>query len=135
MSDSSDTSGAVMVSRLGPLLPNAVVLDLRPKLEFQNWHLPGSTNLPLKACEAGNIGPFEDSKVLKDVWTEIEGVFGEGNPYAGAILAGLKGRSVGLLCADGDVASVASSVLRERGVEAYSIRGGTKACRTGMQRG
>lgn len=123
-SDSEDSG----VDDLGPTLrlqKNVMLLDLRPESEFSSWHLPGSVSLPLASVAAASESPFKNPKTLREQWTELEGIFKpSGSPYAAALVAGLKGRSVGLLCRDGDTARVATSVLRQKGVEAFSIAGG-----------
>ncbi|TGZ80668.1 cysteine synthase B [Ascodesmis nigricans] len=111
---------------------NTVLLDLRPQAEFQEWHLPGSCNFPLESFNdpmpTATESPFKDPKILAMRWRELEEVFNPNasarTPYSAALVAGLKSCSVGLVCRDGDTARVATSVLRAKGVEAWSLKGG-----------
>jgi cysteine synthase A len=87
--------------------------------------MPGAVNLPLASNMVPSLSPFDDSNVLRDQWKELEAIFNsESTPHAAALLVGLKKHFVCLVCATGDTARVASSVLRAKGVEAYSIAGG-----------
>lgn len=114
-----------------------VLLDLRPAREFAKWSFPGSCNLPLDSFNddqgGDNRSPFADPKLLERRWKELEKVFSPtsgGTPYSAALVAGLKSCAVvGLVCRDGDTARVASSVLRAKGVQAWSVKGGIEAAR------
>jgi rhodanese-related sulfurtransferase len=129
LSDSETPSDGTNTPRLNEkslqLQPNVMVLDLREASEFGKWHLPGSINLPLVSARSEGPSPFDDTKVLEEQWRELEKIFSpQGTPFSELLLAGLKSRFVALVCADGDTARVASSVLRAKGIEASSIAGG-----------
>jgi len=106
------------------LRPRAILLDLRSEHDFNTAHLPGATNLPLQSLKKSSPSPFEDSNVLEEQWTELEAMFGSQSPST--IVAGSKD-NVAIICPSGDTARVASSVLRARRVQAYSVAGGMNA--------
>ena len=99
------------------------VLDLRQPNDFVAGHFPHATNLPLQSMESNLVpSPFSEPEVLETQWLELEALFSQD-----ARLAGLKGHQVLFLCYNGDTARVATSVLRAKGIEATSIRGGYQA--------
>jgi rhodanese-related sulfurtransferase len=103
--------------------PLPVLLDFRCSTDFENNHFPGALNYPLKSLKKSYKSPYEDSKVLEEQWLELEAVFGDRDTET---WKDFQGRLVVLVCYGGDTARVASSVLRARGVEAVSIKGGMK---------
>lgn len=64
--------------------------------------------------------------MLANLWKRLEETF---KVPSAELQALLQGRRVLLLCYDGDSARVATSVLRAKGHEAESIRGGFRALR------
>lgn len=78
------------------------VLDIRPETEYEEWHIPGSTNLPvyddLQAGDPSGLEPVEATK--------------------GPIVT---------VCGRGAMAAKATRALRERGVEAVTLEGGLQA--------
>ena len=100
-----------------------VLLDLRSPTDFAIGHLPGAINIPLSSLQASDVSPYEDSALLETQWVELECLFGGGEPGAEK-WRDFEGRHAVLVCYGGDTAKVASSVLRARGVEAVSVRGG-----------
>ncbi|KJZ78664.1 hypothetical protein HIM_02055 [Hirsutella minnesotensis 3608] len=119
--------------------PNTQVLDFRCASDFAAFHLPNSVNIPLEALKNGPSSgspfsdPVGDCTLLEEVWTELEDLFsvkdksGARNPSAEALMAILQDKRVLTLCYDGDSARVANSVLRAKGVDSQSIRGGFAA--------
>ena len=104
--------------------PQTSILDLRQPLDFQDFHLPGSVNLPL--VHEVTPSPFAEPRVLDALWRRMEETF----QAPGAELLDLvQGRRVLVLCYDGDSARVATSVLRAKGYEADSVGGGFRALR------
>ena len=75
---------------------------------------------------AGGKSPFFDSQALEAQWRELESLFGFQNAESESPLKELasSGRSVMLICYDGDTARIATSVLRAKNIRASSIRGG-----------
>lgn len=126
------------------LRPQCCVLDLRKAADFDSWHLPGSVNLPLQTLDSHTPKPFAHPKVLEAQWRELESVFTDL-----AVVGPLHEHHphVLVICYNGDTARVATSVLRAKGIEADSLRGGYKAlhdhglwgetpsCSTGMING
>jgi cysteine synthase A len=62
--------------------------------------------------------------VLEAQWLELETLF-----KAEQALSKLRGQHVLVICYHGDTARVATSVLRAKGIEADSLRGGYQALR------
>ncbi|KAJ5096140.1 hypothetical protein NUU61_005496 [Penicillium alfredii] len=107
------------------LKPQTRVLDLRKPADFTVWHLPDAVNLPLASLGPHSVSPFSDPEVLEAQWVELERIFTDG----GLGLQLGTGTHVLVVCYDGDTARVATSVLRAKGLEADSIRGGHRALR------
>ena len=94
------------------------LLDLRTPSDYSKEHLPGATNFPLRTLTASTPGASDDSHVLEAQWLELEETF------SAASVASLKKNTVMLVCYDGDTSRVATSVLRNKGVDAFSVRHG-----------
>jgi rhodanese-related sulfurtransferase len=120
MNGPSNTIHTAPLTETSPIL-----LDLRSASDFAAFHLPYAINFPLASLKENDVSPNEDSLLLEAQWLELKTLFEEAK--LGAKLWGdFKGRGVVLVCYRGDTARVASSVLRARGVEAMSIRGGMR---------
>lgn len=104
------------------LKPQGRVLDLRKAADFRAWHLPESINLPLISLGPHTASPFSDPAVLEAQWVELEKIFDDGR-----LISDLGTHHVLVVCYGGDTARVATSVLRARGLEADSVRGGHHA--------
>lgn len=104
--------------------PGISIIDIRQPLDFQTFHLPGSINVPF--VDEATPSPFSNPEVLESLWTKLEETFKDPGKE---LLALLNGKQVLLLCYDGDSARVATSVLRAKGHEADSLKGGFKALR------
>ncbi|KAF4960962.1 hypothetical protein FGADI_612 [Fusarium gaditjirri] len=98
------------------------IVDLRQSDDFSMFHLPGAVNMPF--VQDGTPSPFTDAKLLESLWKNLEGAFKVPGEELQSLL---NGRRVLLTCYDGDSARVATSVLRAKGYEADSIRGGFQA--------
>ena len=123
------------------LVPRAdsVFIDFRQAADFAHWHLPSAINVPLASLTASTPNPFSNPSTLKEEWCELEALIerdkkttGNSNssiPVGQVPMAPVKlhGRKITLLCYNGDTARVATSVLRAREIEAYSIKGGVRA--------
>ncbi|RDA91399.1 hypothetical protein CP533_6894 [Ophiocordyceps camponoti-saundersi (nom. inval.)] len=99
--------------------PDTVVVDLRQAVDFAIFHLPSSVNIPI--VESDRISPFFDPQILRSLWLRLEDTFKTPEP---ALRSLLEGKRILLLCYDGDSARVCASVLRAKGYEADSVRGG-----------
>ncbi|ELR06325.1 hypothetical protein VC83_08575 [Pseudogymnoascus destructans] len=106
--------------------PEWFLIDLRDTTDFESGHLPDAANWPLKSLARGGKSPFFESQVLEKQWLELESLFVSKNGNSEGRLKALNspGHSVMILCYDGDTARVATSVLRARDIEAWSVRGG-----------
>lgn len=115
---------------------NTQVLDFRCSSDYEAFHLPNSVNMPLETLRDGPssgspfANPADECAMLEELWLELESLFnvkdknGNRNASAEAVMSILRGKRVLTLCYDGDSARVANSVLRAKGVEAESVRGG-----------
>ncbi|KAF3386517.1 putative siderophore biosynthesis protein SbnA [Penicillium rolfsii] len=106
------------------LKPLHQVLDLRQPADFNAWTLPSSINLPLSSLGLYTRSPFSDPAVLEAQWVELEQIFGDER-----LISDLGSHHVLVVCYDGDTARVATSVLRAKGLDADSVRGGHCALR------
>lgn len=103
----------------------ATLLDLRKPHDFAASHVPGAYNLPLRSSDAGTPSPFSDAAVLEGQWKELEATFTPDRISAHDLV----GKDVYIICYGGDTARVATSVLRQRGITACSVKGGHEALR------
>ncbi|RAH72016.1 putative cysteine synthase B [Aspergillus aculeatinus CBS 121060] len=104
------------------LRPACCILDLRTAVDFDSWHLPGSVNVPLRSLGLHTAKPFANPDVLEALWLEMETLFSDDSK-----LAQLVSHHVLVICYNGDTARIATSVLRAKGVQADSLRGGYQA--------
>ncbi|KAK4155287.1 tryptophan synthase beta subunit-like PLP-dependent enzyme [Chaetomidium leptoderma] len=104
-----------------------LVLDLRSPQAFQTQHIPHSINLPLAALTpelVANGDLFGDADAVHAVWSGMQALFA--GPQVAGLLEGVKrdGRAVVLVCYDGDASRLGTAMLREGGVEGFSVAGG-----------
>lgn len=110
------------------------LVDLRSPSAKTKGNLVGAIAAPLATSSTGDKSPFADARLLRTIWSECDRLYGprqkaEGpqmDPIGGETMA-LRGLKTFLVCEQGDVARVCSSVMRANGVEAYSMRGGFEA--------
>lgn len=114
---------APVTSKVAPK-PDTAVIDLRQPLDFQDFHLPGSVNVPF--VHEDTTSPFSDPQVLDALWRKLEDTFKDPSKELHDLI---HSKQILLLCYDGDSARVATSVLHAKGCEAGSIKGGFKALR------
>ena len=104
-----------------------VVVDLRTNEDFEAWRLPLSTNLPLKTLTSDTCNPFTDASTLERQWLELDSLFqGDMNEFLLEDKQSIVGRQVLVVCYDGDTSRVATSILRAKNIEAFSMRGGIR---------
>ncbi|EWZ00625.1 cysteine synthase A [Fusarium oxysporum NRRL 32931] len=101
---------------------DTTIIDLRQPDDFSMFHLPGAVNMPF--VQDGTPSPFSDAKLLESLWKNLDGAFKAPGAEVQSLLSE---RRILLTCYDGDSARVATSVLRAKGYEADSIRGGFQA--------
>jgi cysteine synthase A len=102
-------------------VPSIKVVDIRAPADFTNEALLGAQNVPFGSVKPGIASPFDDVAVLEDQWTEMKELVGIEPARRGLIEGGVPILAV---CYDGESSRVFTSILRARGVEAYSIKGG-----------
>ncbi|KAF7563424.1 hypothetical protein G7046_g703 [Stylonectria norvegica] len=100
------------------------ILDIRQAVDYIDFHLPGSINVPF--VHEADSSPFSDPQVLESLWQRLEEIFLV--PGLG-LQAFTDAEKVLIVCYDGDSSRVATSVLRARGYEADSIKLGFHALR------
>ena len=104
--DSSTTVPEVTPDRLRTILDEgrpAEVLDVRPREQYESWHVPGSRHVGgYEALKAGQEDIYDDLSLPDD-------------------------RPVVTVCSAGRTSRMAARQLREEGVEAYSLAGGMRA--------
>ncbi|KXS95460.1 hypothetical protein AC578_4713 [Pseudocercospora eumusae] len=104
-------------------LQHELVLDLRRLADFRDLHFPGSSlHIPLDTLDSSSPSPFSAPEVLSRQWTELESLFSQS-----FLQSQFAGRKLLCLCYNGDTARVATSVLRAKGFEASSVKGGFRA--------
>ncbi|KAI1647395.1 tryptophan synthase beta subunit-like PLP-dependent enzyme [Daldinia loculata] len=101
------------------LKDDAVIIDIRQPVAFGEFSLPGSVNLPF--VDSLTASPFSDPAVLEALWLKIDEYF---RAPCSEVVSLLRGKRILILCYDGDSSRVATSVLRAKGYEADSVRGG-----------
>ncbi|KAG8723357.1 hypothetical protein FRC09_003683 [Ceratobasidium sp. 395] len=99
------------------------VIDLREIGSRPVLHAFNVQHFPV--CSASSPNPFSDPPTLAHQWKMMELQLGVSE--AGSLGQDLKRKVVILLCYAGQTASIAASVLRNRGVEAYWVEGGMSA--------
>ncbi|KAL0578879.1 hypothetical protein V5O48_003112 [Marasmius crinis-equi] len=101
---------------------NYVVLDLRDEASFEASHIPGlSVNLPVDWVKDKN--PYRHPPTMVEKFTLLDKRLGANDPEFGA---SLEGKTVLALSHNGNMGRLAMSVLRNRGVKAHCIMGGTE---------
>lgn len=100
-------------------------MDLRRQLDHNHDSMSPSINIPLKSLHADSASPFYAPEVLDQQWRELEGLFSQS-----FLQSQFVGKRLLCLCYDGDTARVATSVLRSKGFDAESIKGGFRALRS-----
>ncbi|KAF1984277.1 tryptophan synthase beta subunit-like PLP-dependent enzyme [Aulographum hederae CBS 113979] len=109
------------------------ILDLRQPADFAAGHLFGSQSSPLKnlTVETGDV--FGDAEVLRTMWMGLKEKF-EGKEAEELLEKKKKGPLV-VLCYDGETGRLATSLLRKRGVKAFSVRRGWEGLRCCLKEG
>lgn len=116
------------------LRPKAMVLDLRTFDDFAQQHLPQASSFPLQSLASSTPSPFSDPAALESQWLELEGIFKKMDEKStDPILGALSDVKVLVVCYGGDTSRVATSVLRAKGIEADSLRGGMDAVFRSME--
>lgn len=96
-----------------------MVLDIRNHASFKSSHIPGSHNFDIGSDSQPN--PYKDPATLVMLFDTLNTRFAQTDPEYGP---GLEDRFVIVLSRDGNVARLATSILRNRGVSAHYVVGG-----------
>lgn len=115
----SGLSTAINLQSILRSRPDTTIIDLRQSQDFKSFHLPSSINMPF--VHNSTPSPFSDAKLLESLWKALEDSFKSPKPEMQSLL---QGKKILLTCYDGDSARVATSVLRAKGYEVDSIKGG-----------
>ncbi|KAJ4469556.1 tryptophan synthase beta subunit-like PLP-dependent enzyme [Lentinula aciculospora] len=103
---------------------SVVILDIRSEVDFSKRHFPAAIRFDI-----GNNGespnPFHDTPTMVKQWRSLNEQLSHENPIFGQEI---DGKTAVIFCYDGNTSRVATSILRHRGVEAYSCVGGISAC-------
>ncbi|KAF4624027.1 hypothetical protein G7Y89_g14149 [Cudoniella acicularis] len=99
-----------------------MVLDLRQGSDFDKNHIRGSISSPLKNLTVMTQRIFEDSNAICFYWKNLNVKFD-----AETEKLGLKHSPLLVLCYDGDISQLATSILRARSYNAFSVMGGFPA--------
>ncbi|KAI1080698.1 tryptophan synthase beta subunit-like PLP-dependent enzyme [Whalleya microplaca] len=116
--DSTNQKG---LENMVALKQDVAIIDLRQPNDFAKFNLPGSINLPF--ANSTDASPFSDPAVLASLWPKLDARFSSPDQS----LLSIQGKRILVLCYDGDSSRVATSVLRAKGYEADSLRGGFRA--------
>lgn len=100
------------------------IVDLRSAQDFATHRITGSSNLPLDSLSLSFASPFADANVMESQWKELNRLFSKtDNTTGGAIDLGDL-RQVLLVCYTGDTSRVGTSILRAKGIVAFSLKEG-----------
>lgn len=115
-------------------MPSPIIFDLRAANDFENSHIPNALSTPLQSLHATTPSPladFTETGVLRQQWTNLKPKFSGQDPEIEEILARqLPITAIIVLCYKGETSRIASAVLRTRGLEAFSIKGGMQVEQT-----
>jgi rhodanese-related sulfurtransferase len=121
--DINPTPSLPITSRITPK-SSILTIDIRQELDFQDFHLPGSINVPFANEFTPN--PFSDPSTLAALWTRLEAQFSAPSEN---LASSMKEKQILVVCYDGDSSRVATSVLRAKGYKTNSVKGGFRALR------
>lgn len=113
-------------------VPDVKVVDIRAPADFAKEALFGAQNVPFDSVKAGIASPFDDVAVLEDQWTEMKELVGP-EPAGHELTEG--GGPFLVVCYDGESSRVFTSILRARGAEVYSIKGGFPSLKAAWRHG
>ncbi|CAH0022481.1 unnamed protein product [Clonostachys rhizophaga] len=106
--------------RNGYIAPSSsLVVDLRAASDFSNLHIYGSMSKPLDSLASDTESPFNQKSILCAQAKDIESIVEDLSD----------GNSVPILvvCYSRETSRLACSILRHRGIESYSLKGGFSA--------
>ncbi|KAF2000906.1 cysteine synthase B [Amniculicola lignicola CBS 123094] len=98
--------------------PELIVLDLRPLDDYTASHVTGSRNNPLRNAREDF---FSDADAVEERWHEMRHAL-ESEEWSWR-----NGKTVLVLCSDGDSGRMATAILRAKGCDAFCVEGGYPA--------
>ncbi|MGE0793340.1 MAG: tRNA 2-selenouridine(34) synthase MnmH [Candidatus Woesearchaeota archaeon] len=117
---------------------NLIIFDARSPLEFEEFHVVGSINLPLLKDEARKIvgtayKEFGEQKAVDKGWELFKNTFEELISKAKKEISKNKDKKIVVYCARGGMRSrIVSNLLEFLGYEVYQIEGGIKEYRNSL---
>jgi cysteine synthase A len=103
------------------------IIDLRSAQDFEACHIRGSVSMPLNSVASNTPSPFANADVLERQWKELYTKFSEKDFWTLGFAAMSDWKDVLMVCYTGDTARVATSILRKKGIQAFSLEGGFQA--------
>jgi rhodanese-related sulfurtransferase len=109
--------------RNSPSSPSIRVVDLRSTDDFNNHHITGAYSCPAPHLTADTKTPFDfgDPNALVNQWKDLNTMLE--NSELVSKFFGADG-PVLILCYNGETSRLLTAMVRGRGVDAYSFRGG-----------
>lgn len=108
----------------------AEILDLRTVFDFDIYHLPGAISKPLVGLTADTLSPFFDTPTMEWIWPELMAMF---SSYNADKNRSFEDKTIVLICYNGDVSRIATSILRAHGIEAVNLMDGMDGLITQMR--
>jgi cysteine synthase A len=103
-----------------------ILLDLRDGDDFDESHYPGAMNLDIGA--RGSPNPYKDSQTMIRQFRALDKRLSADDVEFGETLVG---RTVITLSYKGHVGRLANSILRNRGIKAHCVIGGSESWEEG----
>jgi cysteine synthase A len=100
------------------------IIDLRSAKDFEACHIRGSLSMPLDSLTSDLPSPFASADVMERQWKELCGKFSENDGGALGFATMSDWEDVLVVCYTGDTARVATSILRKKGIQAFSLESG-----------
>ncbi|KAF6827317.1 Cysteine synthase K/M:Cysteine synthase B [Colletotrichum musicola] len=119
-------------------LSSPLVIDLRSSRDFSRSHMPGAYNLSLDDSVPGansGVDLFADAGAVHAAWSNLKTMFDTARATELIDRSRKANVPVLVVCYNGEVSRLATSVLRRKGVEAFSALGGFEALRRATAKG
>ncbi|KAJ7282499.1 tryptophan synthase beta subunit-like PLP-dependent enzyme [Mycena rebaudengoi] len=125
-------ASALPVSTIPPPPPPSeiIVLDFRDAADFNISHIACALNLDVAA--KANKNPFKDPPTMVRMFKVLEARLGLDDPHFGVPS---EGKTVLTLSYKGHVARLAMSILRNRGIRAHCVMGGSEEWQVSEENG
>ncbi len=110
---------------------NPFILDIRAAEDYDESHVFNALSSPMEGFSSSTPNPlaeFTETDDLRQQWTSLKAKFSGQDPSTEKTLSRkLSDSVIVVLCYSGETSRIATAVLRTRGLEAFSVRGGTRA--------